>query len=599
VREGEEEKNMVAPTFKKATDTASDPTNVKYGAPDLKYAFDVLDGTHASHRIQAANIQGLLQPYNATVRVEGSDFVTRDKNGALLYSGTNATTALQTALNQAGHIYIGPGTYNISATLLCPSNTHVEANVNTIVRGTAHPNALAGLIKNENQSGSSPQINNSYIIIEGGTWDGNAEYDVNVPSTMTQGSTIIGNIHLFLVEFAWVHHVKSINSLGENIKIRSCSTTWVTNNFCSKARLDDTGSGRAGIMVTSLGGREAICANNIIYDAGGEAIGVNRLCDRVIVVNNICKVTQAGNGRGYILLESVGDETQQIIRNCIIANNSVSCSYQCINIRSSDGVTVANNNLTNIGAGIPVGEASAGGDGIRLVGLCKNIVIVGNVIRDVEHHGMLLTGECSNVLVADNIITDVGRGAVDTYDGIQFNISGPWNGVKVANNMISDNRTTKRMSHGIFFDVGAATVENCWIHKNKILGQLHEGVNLVLGTGRFQNGTRIYANSGRPAGRNIATPFNNTDGEVGLPLHGGASYAAVPTSGTSYTVLPGSLSISISGGTGLQVVVEDPSGNNIVTNASSLTGMFLARGWIFRATYTGAPSSADVRVHAH
>jgi len=47
---------MAAPTFKKATD--SDPGDAtKYGAPDVKYAFDVLDATHSTDRIQASSIE--------------------------------------------------------------------------------------------------------------------------------------------------------------------------------------------------------------------------------------------------------------------------------------------------------------------------------------------------------------------------------------------------------------------------------------------------------------------------------------------------------------------------------------------------------------
>ena len=47
---------MVAPTFKKATDT--DPGDAtKFGAPDLKYTHDVLDGTHATDRVQATAIE--------------------------------------------------------------------------------------------------------------------------------------------------------------------------------------------------------------------------------------------------------------------------------------------------------------------------------------------------------------------------------------------------------------------------------------------------------------------------------------------------------------------------------------------------------------
>lgn len=47
---------MAAPTFKKATDT--DPGDAtKYGAPDVKYALDVLDASHATDRIQATSIE--------------------------------------------------------------------------------------------------------------------------------------------------------------------------------------------------------------------------------------------------------------------------------------------------------------------------------------------------------------------------------------------------------------------------------------------------------------------------------------------------------------------------------------------------------------
>jgi hypothetical protein len=53
---------MTAPTFKKATDTAPGDST-KYGAPDLKYALDVLDGSHATDRIQASVIENLIHNY--------------------------------------------------------------------------------------------------------------------------------------------------------------------------------------------------------------------------------------------------------------------------------------------------------------------------------------------------------------------------------------------------------------------------------------------------------------------------------------------------------------------------------------------------------
>ena len=47
---------MTAPVLKKATDTdAGDPA--KYGAPDIKKAFDIMDATHATERIQSTAIE--------------------------------------------------------------------------------------------------------------------------------------------------------------------------------------------------------------------------------------------------------------------------------------------------------------------------------------------------------------------------------------------------------------------------------------------------------------------------------------------------------------------------------------------------------------
>ncbi len=64
---------MVSPIFKKATNTAAGTAAI-YGAPDLKYVLDVLDGTHASHRIQIQNIEGSgRSPFaNWIVRMNGS-----------------------------------------------------------------------------------------------------------------------------------------------------------------------------------------------------------------------------------------------------------------------------------------------------------------------------------------------------------------------------------------------------------------------------------------------------------------------------------------------------------------------------------------------
>jgi len=597
---------MVAPNFKKPTDTnPGSPTT--YGAPDLTYAFDVLDATHPTDKIQASVIEGIQQTYNVIIKIEGSNIVARNANGTIISSSTNVspaygTATLQAGLSQGGHIYIGPGLYNINATLLVPSNTHVEADVNATIRGPATPNALAGLIKNSVQNLSAPAIGNSYIIIEGGTWDGNAAFDLNVPSTMTQSATIVGNIHLFTVAFAWVNRVRSINALGENIKIRSCDRSWVTNCYCLKARLDDTGSGRAGIMVTSLGGREAICINNIVDDSGGEAIGVNRTCDRVIVSNNICRVRGAA-GRGYILLESVGDPTDpQIIRDCVISNNVVSSRYQCIHIRSSDGVVVANNSLTNVGAGTQVGEASGGGEGIRLVGNNSNITITGNYIHDTEYDGMLLTGSCRNLIISDNLITNVGRAAANAHDGIRFSQGGGLNyeNVKVTDNLIDDSRGTARMRHGISFVMNGLEIYNIWVQKNQVYNQLRNEIHFSWDINeRFRNQTRFLNNSGLNSGGKITNPFNNSHNEVGLAKASPVtwSFAAAPSASTAYAVVMSPISVTSTGGTGVSITVEAPGGVTMISGQSTLRAALIPVGWTINfGAFSAAPSVNVVAV---
>ena len=89
---------MVSPLFKKATNTAPG-TSAIYGAPDLKYVLDILDGTHATHRIQIQNIEGSgRSPFaNWVIRMNGSTI-----EGIRTETGTvesSSTTNLNIVLN--------------------------------------------------------------------------------------------------------------------------------------------------------------------------------------------------------------------------------------------------------------------------------------------------------------------------------------------------------------------------------------------------------------------------------------------------------------------------------------------------------------------
>lgn len=108
---------MTSPTFKKATDTAPG-TSAMYGAPDVKYAFDVLDGTHPTDRIQSSVIEHNIHAYDVIVYQIGSTtYARRGATGVLVSSsGSTPQTVIQAAIDQGpGTIYIDSGTYNFTA----------------------------------------------------------------------------------------------------------------------------------------------------------------------------------------------------------------------------------------------------------------------------------------------------------------------------------------------------------------------------------------------------------------------------------------------------------------------------------------------------
>jgi len=109
---------MVAPTFKKATDTA--PGNAaQYGAPDLKYALDVLDGTHPTDKIQVSALEGLKQSHNYILYKSGTKVAALKSTGEEVATGVagvddNSVMAVVFGLVDAanpGTVVVKPGTY--------------------------------------------------------------------------------------------------------------------------------------------------------------------------------------------------------------------------------------------------------------------------------------------------------------------------------------------------------------------------------------------------------------------------------------------------------------------------------------------------------
>ena len=112
---------MVAPNFKKVTtELTVDPFNVRYGAPDLLYALNVLDGTHSTDRVQIQNVEGVGKLNAATwvIRKNGSNVEgVNTSTGAVVANSVDFNVVLANIIADSNFldgstIVIKPGTYS-------------------------------------------------------------------------------------------------------------------------------------------------------------------------------------------------------------------------------------------------------------------------------------------------------------------------------------------------------------------------------------------------------------------------------------------------------------------------------------------------------
>ena len=152
---------MTAPTFaKKRIDTAVDssPEPVKYGAPDWTYAVDVLDGTHATDRIQSGKLEHAIPPFDAIVyQKDGQTIARNGTTGAIMasieMSALNDEDVINVPLNEASAtnpitVWIKPGIYTKAANLGIKANTTIYGYGATIKQDpdTTKPDALMAKI---------------------------------------------------------------------------------------------------------------------------------------------------------------------------------------------------------------------------------------------------------------------------------------------------------------------------------------------------------------------------------------------------------------------------------------------------------------------
>jgi hypothetical protein len=572
--------SWLPPTVPYSTGMLTDPTGRFVGGPNWNHLIDLIMGEHGTEKIQDYAIANLQYIRDATLIEQGTDnFKVRNRDGEQLYSGSNAKTALQELLDNTGHVYIGKGTYdfeNLSAPqtpLVVGSNTFIDC----------HPQALIQLINPDGDSGSALLRNNtfvdpgnSFIIISGGTWDG----QTGLVNTDTDFKPTTANIHLENVEHVWLDGVTSKNAASECIKVTAGQTAWITGCHAIHSRQfagDPLPIGKGGIHVTG-GQLETIVSGNQAYDCGGEGFGAYGDSRRTIITDNITKYLT--HGKGQILLEgnsANGTEVKQVI----IAHNHILAKYSGMNIKSVQNALIHDNTIEVVPGG-PKGE------GIEIVGVCRGLNVHNNTILSAEEHGITCETQLSDSQIHHNNIFNVGGLASDTYSGIWFNISENYDTVSVENNLIKDTRASgsRRMKYGISYKLNGDSMINHWCLNNQIYNQLNAATIFFDWSvnGNFSGDTFFHNNTGFNPGAKLASPFNTTDNELGIGRKSTlqATYSANPVASTEYTIVMSPIFFRVpTTGTGQSLTIKDgPGGNTLISGlTAAVTGMMLNRGW--------------------
>ena len=145
---------MTAPTFFKPSSLAIDPLGQEVGPGDWDYLVDVLDGSHATDRIQTTAIEGLLGGYDSVVYISGTTIYAKrgSQSGAnvpfsILDSGSAATPGdvrrvIQSAIDVTTTegkpvVLVKPGTYTYNSAITLKSNLTIIAYGATFVCSTS------------------------------------------------------------------------------------------------------------------------------------------------------------------------------------------------------------------------------------------------------------------------------------------------------------------------------------------------------------------------------------------------------------------------------------------------------------------------------
>lgn len=413
---------MTAPAFKKATDTAVDNTNAKYGAPDIKYVMNVLDGTDPLDRIQLKNLERYSTPWTYFVYQEGGvTYAMRASDGHREFEDSvNPRNPIQQAMDRGQQlydkavIYLAPQTFTFpmvqgSPPVTSGSNSCVisigghegrtpKNNISIIGAGidkTIIQNAA--ITKNSSGYHTYNNLFTGFTIDAGAIGTPQTAEDVPDPEGITGFDTAL---HLS----SYSHNFKVIRVKAQNSKSHVFIWSGVDRSLIDDCYFIDGGLGFRGAGQTTFHGADNCPGGQIYYTDPDESTP----CYNETVWRNCYNIkTNLSRGGG---MYTTGRSGFVMMEDCHAINAGCQ-SYSGFSFENApDYGPHRGVKLINCRGWGPRMGCQIGNNAPPTAGVWENeqAIIIGCIFM-----GVIRARMCQNLIVSDCIVHDSTQGGVD------------------------------------------------------------------------------------------------------------------------------------------------------------------------------------------
>ncbi len=393
---------MTEPTFTYKTATATDATNVKFGAPEINYLQHVLDGTHATDRIQIQHIERAASPWSYYVYQDGGvTYARRGDTGRAEFSdASNPRNPIQSAMDTAfaafGRcvIYLAPQTFTFPAGSATTGANNALINIGTANGATLKSNISiigAGMDKTIilnakiHKAVATPSSN---VLVSDLTLDAGA----NPIAQTSAGSPAHDNTTGFGTACAFDSYSSNFRLI--RVKLQNSREELLNWTRMDRGLFYDCLFMNGGLAGASAAVRDNCAGSQQYYTDAGETA---RSLQETIFHN--CHFYKSSASRGGNML-STGRTGNLLITGCQFYNDDTNAA----------GGVICKNNATNGGLiaevrvafcrgngpkmGIEVGDSTAGGAFV-----VEKAIIHGNTCT-----GTIAARKVDDVIIANNFV---------------------------------------------------------------------------------------------------------------------------------------------------------------------------------------------------